>query len=48
MCPLCVSSLVLAAAGATSAGGVTALIVRAWRRKKSDKPETPRTEGEKR
>jgi len=42
MCPLCVASVVLAAAGATSAGGITALVVKKVLRKKSQ------TEGDER
>ena len=33
MCPLCVGTVVLAAAGATSAGGMTALVVKKVLRK---------------
>ena len=41
MCPLCVGTVVLAAAGATSAGGMTALVVKKVLRK-------PQTEGDER
>lgn len=39
MCPLCVSTLMLAALGTASAGGVTAAVVKRIRSKK--KPTNP-------
>jgi hypothetical protein len=39
MCPLCVSTLMLAALGTASAGGVTAAVVKRLRSKR--KPATP-------
>jgi len=39
MCPLCVSTLMLAALGTASAGGVTAAVVKRIRSKR--KSETP-------
>ncbi len=42
MCPLCLASVVLAAAGVTSVGGMTALVVKKVLRKKSQ------TEGDER
>ena len=39
MCPLCVCTLVLAATGTASVGGVTALAVNRIRAKRNRKPE---------
>lgn len=41
MCPLCLSSLVMAALGSASAGGVTALAVKRFRARKTRKSEEP-------
>lgn len=48
MCPACIASAALAVAGATSAGGLTALVVKAIRSRKrtrraEQKPKTERS-----
>jgi len=37
MCPACITTLAIAAAGTGSAGGLTALLVRMFRRKKASR-----------
>jgi hypothetical protein len=40
MCPLCITTAALVAAGAGSTGGLTALVARTLRRKRAAKPVT--------
>ena len=45
MCPFCLASMALIVAGATSAGGLTALAVKLSRKKESKRDPSPKSIG---